>query len=191
MSLTETTVVLKVATAEAFGHSAAPAVCAEPGSEATITPTDPAAFAALGLAAGASVGAEVRDVWNPPEHHHSEEISLVAPTVEPEAPVVPERPPGCTVDGDWPCIDVAACVPGGPFRFDLPMGSVSVQVMGLQKGGACGLCVDGEHENPAWEWKGCKKKKPTCAVPTATKSIELGTRQEIDTKALDAACPSR
>jgi hypothetical protein len=53
----------------------------------------------------------------------------------------------------------------------------------------CGLCIDGETENPRWKWKGCKKT-PSCVVPSSLGRVDLPytEQQGNDVSPLTNAC---
>lgn len=171
-----TMVTLRVSAAEAFGHSGAPAVCAAAGEVVTLAVPD-ASLGPHAVVVGTVVRAEVTDVWNPPDHVHTEEVVAV----------VPAAAAACSLDGTPACLDLAVCAAVGPRRFDLPMGSVTVQVLG-PVGEACGMCVQRETENPSWTWTECAA--PTCRAPRALGRLSFPSTPEQgpDLSALTRAC---
>lgn len=168
-----TTVQLRVATVEPFGHDGPPPVCSAAGEVVRLSMTD-ASLRPHAVVVGSAVRAEVTDVWNPPDRVHTEEIVAVLPAA-------------CSFDGAAPCLDLGVCAPLGPRRFDLPMGSVTVQVLG-PVGDACGLCVQGETENPNWRWTECTT--PTCKVPRSVGRMTFASSEAkgVDLSPLTRAC---
>lgn len=171
-----TTIELRVVTVEAFGHSGAPAICTAVSETARIAMANGPALDALHLQPGMIVEAEVTDVYNPPRHHHHDER------------VVRVLAPACRLEDQRACLDVAACTPMAPARLHDPMGSVTIEVMGPTAKG-CGLCIQGEVENPRWTWTGCGTT-PSCVVPTTLGRVTLPYTDQAghDTSPLLSAC---